>query len=309
MQFTVEDYLKAKRFGLRHAGRTLGEKSVDSYRVVCRIAESCVGKPITTFTEDDVDELLCIAQARGLAVSTINAMLTVGRGLWRWGIASGLAPTDRNPFENVVARPVKEKVPEILSEEEVQRIIKKLYAEEKRRHGKNWSLATSYVHKYVLMIKLMYYGGLRSEEARSLRRKDVHRDGVVIRGKGGNEYFVPLTEELCQELLTYIAEHPAETYVFVRETDYEYWGRDNSEKPLSRTAIYHALAQGAKLAGIKRRISPHSLRHSFATIVLERTGNLALTQDLMRHRDPRTTRRYAQIRKPYLLEAYRKLWC
>jgi site-specific recombinase XerD len=181
----------------------------------------------------------------------------------------------RFPFVKVLRRPYREidlvypkrpeRLPVILSEEEVARLIE--------------SATTSY-HRVILMT--LYGTGLRREELCRLKVTDVDSQRMVIhvrRGKGGRDRDVPLSPRLLEVLRAYWKWRKPKTYLFP-----SYYG-SRQEKPISSHMVWYAVSEAARRAGIQKKVSAHLLRHSWATHLLERGTDLKTIQVLLGHVD------------------------
>ena len=139
-------------------------------------------------------------------------------------------------------------------------------------------------HRLVLMF--LYYGGLRLGECRNIRWEDIDFERGMVsvkQGKGGKDRGVFLHPRLSEALK---ASGPREGgYVFVSQRG----GRYN------KRTIQEIVKQASKKAGIKKKVSPHTLRHSFATHLLEGGADIRYIQELLGHKDLRTTQVYTHI--------------
>jgi site-specific recombinase XerD len=135
-----------------------------------------------------------------------------------------------------------------------------------------------------------YAGGLRIGEACRLQRRDIDSARMLIHvrlGKGGKDRFVMLSEQLLLLLRAYCkAVRPQGEWLFP--------GR-KAEMPISHSAVEKALATAARKAGLEKRVTPHLLRHSFATHLLEAGTDIRVIQVLLGHTSIRTTARYTQV--------------
>jgi len=143
--------------------------------------------------------------------------------------------------------------------------------------------------KYRVLFTTVYATGLRISEACRLQTADVDAQRGVIHvryGKGGKERLVTLSDKLLQTLRAYWrAERPPGPYLFVTA----------SGRPADANVARTALRRAAESAGISKRVTPHTLRHSFATHLLERGTDVRVIQVLLGHSSLRTTTRYARV--------------
>ncbi len=154
------------------------------------------------------------------------------------------------------------------------------------------------------MFELMYAGGMRVSEVCSLSIEQLLMDDdlILVRGKGNKERIVPLGGEAKRWLIEYL-EHGRpglrkgyynEGIVFL----------NNRGKPLQRKGIWFILKQLAEKAGLKKAVSPHTFRHSFATHLLEGGADLRIVQEMLGHVDISTTQIYTHLDSSYLKEVH-----
>jgi integrase/recombinase XerD len=144
--------------------------------------------------------------------------------------------------------------------------------------------------KYRAVLMTTYGAGLRICEACALRMEDIDSKRMLIRvqdGKGGNQRYAILAERLLVALRAYYRhKRPAGPYLFPGKSP---------DEPLSKDSVRKVLSGAVRKAGIKKRVTPHILRHSFATHLLESGTDIRVIQVLLGHRSIRTTTQYAQV--------------
>jgi integrase/recombinase XerD len=173
-----------------------------------------------------------------------------------------------------------ERLPVILSEEEVARLIE--------------SASTSY-HRVILMT--LYGTGLRREELCRLKVTDVDSQRMVLhvrQGKGNKDRDVTLSPRLLEVLRAYWKWRKPKTYLF--PSPY----RSRTERPIDSKTVWHAVRKAAQRAGIQKKVSPHLLRHSWATHLLERGTDLKTIQMLLGHFDLEATTIYLHLSQRHL---------
>ena len=273
----IESYLNAKRIGQRHAGQRASEKTLETYHESLSRAERALNKPILEATEQDVDNMLAYFENKGLSASTINLTLAACNGYFKWAVGNKLVA--ENPFEGIVGVKGESREPKILTEEEAKSII-----------------AATQMHKYKLLFSLLFYGCLRVNEVLTLRTRDVHEDGIVVRGKGDKDRFVNLPKHVLKKLHAFIGNYERE-YVFER------W---NSE-PIRYEAVFNVFKHAVEKAGMRRSdVRIHNMRHSGSTILYQRTKDIVATNKHIGHADIRTTMKYVKMGKEDVTNAYRK---
>ena len=144
----------------------------------------------------------------------------------------------------------------------------------------------------------MYYAGMRFQEVAALRRRDVHDTHIRVMGKGSKERLIPISPGLRKALDGY-----SESVVTV-DTDLVFPSPVTGRQI---TTIKSAMRLAKKRAGIDRRITPHMLRHAFATHLLERGGDLRSIQMLLGHADISTTQIYTNVAIPHLANTINRL--
>jgi site-specific recombinase XerD len=159
--------------------------------------------------------------------------------------------------------------------------------------------------------------GVRSAELVDLRRRDMDYvdQGVWVKGKGKKTRFVPVNNETWRVILAYLEQRQddelmtnlASLPLFCR---HDKRAGTQTRLPLTTRAIRYIIHDLAEEAGIleKFNLTPHTLRHYFATLFQKEQGNLAVTQDILGHRSPITTRRYAETNKEQIIEAYGQVY-
>jgi len=193
-------------------------------------------------------------------------------------------------FVKVLRRPYREidlvypkrpeRLPIILSEEEVGRLIE--------------SASTSY-HRVILMT--LYGAGLRREELCRLKVEDVDSRRMVIhvrQGKGNKDRDVTLSPRLLEVLRAYWKWRKPKTYLFPSLY------RKRPEQPIDSKTVWYAVREASRRAGIKKKVSPHLLRHSWATHLLERGTDLKTIQVLLGHVDLEATTIYLHLSQRHM---------
>ena len=149
---------------------------------------------------------------------------------------------------------------------------------------------------YAILVTL-YSTGLRRAELSRLRVTDIDSERMVIhvhQGKGNRDRDVPLAPKLLETLRTYWRWKKPRTWLFPRE------GRADADQPISPKSVYFAVQQAAKRAGLQKPVSPHTLRHSWATHLLESGADLRTIQMLLGHADLEHTMVYLHMSQRHL---------
>ena len=202
--------------------------------------------------------------------------------------------TDHDPMQHIDSPKKQQKLPDTLSLSEVERLIETPDTKE----------VLGIRDRAIL--EVMYATGLRVSELIGLQLKDLHLSMGLLQttGKGDKERIVPLGDLAIQWIETYLEEarpfltrkHPEESHLFV----------NNHGKQLSRQGIWKNLKALVRKAGITKNVTPHTLRHSFATHLLENGADLRTVQELLGHADISTTQIYTHITKKRMTEVYKQ---
>lgn len=138
------------------------------------------------------------------------------------------------------------------------------------------------------ILELLYATGMRVSELTSLKISDLSDGFVKVLGKGKKERLIPVGKRALQAVDHYLVE-------FRKDSPEPALFLSNKGLPMRREGVWERIQYYAKKAGIQKRVSPHVLRHSFATHLLERGADLRLIQEMLGHEDIRTTDRYTHV--------------
>lgn len=235
-------------------------------------------KALAALGEKDLLQVLAQLKRRGLAESSIQRVIACYKGFFRFLKKEGVIAQDIALW--LEAPKIWKKVPEVLSEQEVELLLGA-----SRQHS---LLAAA-------LLTFLYATGLRVSEACSLQLQDVGDEGVRVKGKGGKERFVPIARASLAILDEYLAHRKdqEQNALFVTR-----------KGPISRSGVWQMIKEVAKSAGIAKSISPHTLRHCFATHLLERGADLRIIQEMLGHSSIATTDRYTHISNQRIIELF-----
>lgn len=227
----------------------------------------------------------------GLASSSIRRAQSALRTYYGFLLAEGVVEAD--PTERLESPTLGRRLPDCLSHDEVERLLdapdpdQRLYWRDRA------------------VLELLYATGMRVSELSELPLRAVdHDEGfVTVFGKGSKERLVPVGEPALRALGRYLRDVRPEldrgrgqgrVFLNARGT------------PLSRMAVWTLVRTSARRAGITRKVSPHTLRHTFATHLLEGGADLVAVQELLGHADISTTQIYTHVDREYLRDVHRK---
>ena len=226
---------------------------------------------------EDIKEYL--ARSSGRSTRSQARLLSSLRSFYNWMVMEGLVKD--NPCDRVDMPKLGRYLPDVLSEEEVFRII----------DGVN--LDSWQGRRDRAILEVLYGCGIRVSEAVDLRISGLYfKDGFVrVIGKGNKERLVPLNDVAAEALQKYLEMRP--TPACASMDDVVFLNRFG--KPLSRQSMFKMVKVQALLADVRKEISPHTFRHSFATHLVEHGADLRVVQEMLGHESVTTTEIYTHI--------------
>ncbi|MDH3733054.1 MAG: site-specific tyrosine recombinase XerD [Gemmatimonadota bacterium] len=275
--------------------RALSDRTVEAYvRDVGAMAERLhgagAGSPQAVGYEHLRDHVAALSEA-GRAPATVSRAVSSIRGYFRFLIEENVLEID--PSELLETPRARRSLPDVLDVDEIERILAAVTLDRKAAFRDR------------AILEVLYGCGLRVSELCGLRTRDADLENGLVRvlGKGSKERFVPLGSDARHALRRYLREtRPrldkggSEGRVFL----------NRSGRPLSRMGVWKILRQYVERAGITRRVTPHTMRHSFATHLLEGGADLASVQEMLGHADISTTEIYTHVDRTHLRQVHRE---
>ncbi len=240
-------------------------------------------------TRQDVQGFIASLRRRGLAPSSIARHVSAVRIFHRFLIGEGLATAD--PTEHVSVPKQPRRLPVVLSRQEITALM------ELPDHTTSLGLRDRAI------LEFMYATGLRASELLDFRRPDLLFDSGLARifGKGGKERLVPVGRQAINVIRNYL--HKVRP-VLASPDSGEILFLNARGRRLSRMGLWKILDTYVELAGIEKKVSPHTMRHSFATHLLEGGADLRAVQEMLGHVDIATTQIYTHVDREYLRDMY-----
>lgn len=274
----------------------LSEKTRQAYRSdLGGLAQWLLAQPgaplLATARRSDLLAWLSGGLAGGLKASTAARKLSGVRRFYRFLLREGLISQD--PTLRIDSPRLTRPLPDTLTEAEVDALLAEPDPE------------VPLELRDKAMLEILYGCGLRVTELTSLRVDQVNlRQGVVrITGKGDKDRLVPLGEEAIDWLLRYMKDARAEL-LKGRACDDLFPG--NQPKAMTRQTFWHRIRHYTLRTGINKHLSPHTLRHAFATHLLNHGADLRVVQMLLGHADLSTTQIYTHVARQRLQELHRQ---
>ncbi|MCU0625871.1 MAG: tyrosine recombinase [Gemmatimonadaceae bacterium] len=226
----------------------------------------------------------------GLAPASIARMVSALRGYYRFLVAEQLAQAD--PAELLETPRKWRTLPDVLAPTDVERLIGAITLDE------------PLAFRDRALLEVAYGAGLRVSEWITLGLGDVHVDERLVRviGKGNKERLVPLGRSAVTAVAVYLRELRPR---LVREPHGTLFVNARGT-PLTRMGAWKILRKYVEAAGIALHVTPHTLRHSFATHLLEGGADLRAVQEMLGHADIGTTQLYTHIDRTYLQHVHRQ---
>jgi len=286
----VKEYLYFLDVEKGLAKNTLESYGRDLKSFFCFLSNSNCTNP-TNVSRTDIVSYLLHLQNNGKAVSTISRNLASIRSFYHFLIEEQVVKKD--PCSDLESPRQEKKLPEILTISEVDLLLSQ----------PNQLEVTGIRDK--AMLEVIYATGIRVSELVSLNKVDINIDSGYLRcrGKGNKERIVPLGKIAVKNLYYYLEKSRPK---LVKIESEEAFFVNHHGKRLTRQGFWKIIKKYAELAKIKRKITPHTLRHSFATHLLENGADLRSVQEMLGHADISTTQIYTHITRKKLRGVYEK---
>ena len=279
------------------AERGASANTLEAYgRDVEEFLTYCGGLALKEISRDDVGDFVQYLGRVGRSPKTVARKLSAVREFFKFLYTE--KDIKDNPAADVLTPKQEKPLPKFLSEDEIKRLI----AEAKECSGPKGRQMTA-------MLELMYASGLRVSELVSLPENCINFDRrqVFVRGKGSKERVVPVAPAAIQAVFDYLEQRDC----FIREGRRSIWlfpSKSSRSGHISRDTFFKRLKELAVKAGIyPSRVTPHVLRHSFATHLLNHNADLRSVQKMLGHESINTTEIYTHILSDKLLETVQKL--
>lgn len=222
----------------------------------------------------------------GLSATTQSRMVSGIRSFYKYLLLEDKIESD--PSELLETPKIGRKLPDTLSNEEVETMIESI------------DLSKPEGERNRAILETLYGSGLRVSELTELKISNIYFNEGFMRivGKGSKERLVPLGGIASKRILAYLKEIRVHADIKKGSEDHVFLNRRGSS--LSRVMVFNIVKEAAAKARIKKNISPHTLRHSFATELIQRGADLRAVQDMLGHESITTTEIYTHLNRDYL---------
>ena len=265
--------------------RRLSDNTIDSYGENLLLISNNLKKNLISLNNNEIRTFLLNTSA---TARTKAHYLTVLNSFYKY-----LVFTDKlknNPCYGIKSPKLEKKLPTYLTNEEIDKLL-------------NMRLTKPVDYRNKAMLELIYATGARISEITNLELNQIDYDECVIRvtGKGKKERIIPFGDASSKALKEYIENY--RVFLIKNDTCNYVFINKNGMK-ISRQMVFKILKSLAKKAGIEKEVSPHTLRHSFATNLLNNGADLRIIQELLGHENLETTEIYSHLQNKKIEEDY-----
>ncbi len=278
----IEEFIDYLRFEKKYS-----ENTISSYKRDLNKTNTYIKKDFAKLNKKDIQNYIQkISKSEN--ASSVSRCISTLKSFYRFLELNKY--TSLNPLTTITNPKTVKKLPKILSEEEIEKLL-------------DINLKTDFDYRNKAMLELMYSSGLRVSELINLNVNDIDLSNASVRifGKGSKERIIPLNDYAIDALNNYILNHRRSLF---KHGESNYLFLNNHGNKMTRQGFFKILEKIAKEKGIKSELSPHTLRHSFATHLLKHGADLRSIQELLGHSDISTTQIYTHITSERLQKNY-----
>ncbi len=297
MKEAIDSFINYLSVEKGYSGNTLAAYRNDLYQLADFVGQGVVPQEGSAATWSDLskDTLLSYMldlKERNYAPTTLSRKIAAARSFFTFMTAEGRVK--ENPTENVQSPRVGRALPKPISIGEVRRLL-----------GEPAKLDTLEARRDSAMLQLLYASGMRVSELISLDVSDVDTQGGYVRcfGKGRKERLVPIHENAARAVADYIDDTRPK---LLGGSDTEALFLNRRGLRLTRQGFWQKIKEYAQSAGLDSEITPHTLRHSFATHMLSGGADLRSVQELLGHANISTTQVYTHLTSEHIRRSYDK---
>jgi integrase/recombinase XerD len=266
---------------------TLGAYRADLLALTQRLTDR--GINLVAASKSDLLDYISWRVDGGAKPRSTARQLSSFRRFFRYLLREGVISED--PTAQIAMPKIGRSLPQSLTEEEVDSLLRAP------------NVAEPLGHRDRAMLELLYATGVRVSELINLKMSQMNLNQGVLRiiGKGDRERLIPLGDE-AQDWLREFIEGPRVEILLERQSDYLFPTRRGDR--MTRQAFWHIIKRYAKKAGVRKRLSPHTVRHAFATHLLNNGADLRVVQLLLGHSDVSTTQNYTHVARERLKDLH-----
>ena len=272
--------------------RSLSDNTIDSYlRDIQKLANFSEEKDLNELqiTKTEVKEFISEINKEGISARSQSRIISGIKAFYKYLILEDYLKV--NPTELIESPKIGMKLPDTLSIEEIDSLISAI------------DLSHPQGERNRAILEVLYSCGLRVSELTNLKLSNIRfKEGYVkVLGKGNKERFAPIGSSAIKFLNIYLKEIRNHQEIKKGSEDIVFLNRRGNK--LTRVMIFTIIKQLAEKIGMKKKISPHTFRHSFATHLIEGGADLRAIQEMLGHESITTTEIYTHLDREYLREA------
>lgn len=278
----IEEFIDYLRFERKYS-----ENTISSYKRDLNKMNIYIKKEFTKLNKKDIQNYIQ-KLSKEENTSSVSRCISTLKSFYKFLEINKY--TNSNPLTTITNPKTQKKLPKVLSEEEIDKLL-------------DINLNTNFDYRNKAMLELMYSSGLRVSELVNLKVNDIDlvNSSVRIFGKGSKERIIPLNDYATIALKNYILYYRTSLF---KHGENNYLFLNNHGNKMTRQGFFKILSKIAKEKNIKTELSPHTLRHSFATHLLKHGADLRSIQELLGHSDISTTQIYTHITEERLQKNY-----
>ena len=241
--------------------------------------------------QEHISKFITLLSRKGLAANTIARKLSSLRRFHKFLVIEGYCDID--PTSTLESPRQWRKLPTFLTQEEIKNLLKQP------------DLSAAQGLRDEAILEFLYATGVRISELIHTKRKDVLTEVELVRviGKGNKERIIPIGRAAIASVQKYLREARPK---LANENSEDVLFLNRRGRPFSRMGLWKILRKYVTQAGITKRVSPHTIRHSFATHLLEGGADLRAVQEMLGHTDISTTQIYTHLDREYLKQEHRE---
>ena len=287
----VEDYLRYSQVERGLSNNTITAYRQDLTSFICFLQkENLTSWPTQAV---DIDAFLAEQRDQKKATSSISRLITSLRKFYQWLVRQNIQKL--NPMLEIDSPKKRRTLPVALTVNEVNNLLEQ--PDTKKQLGL----------RDRALLETLYATGIRVSELINLKFTDLHEELKLVKvfGKGSKERLIPISEVALTWIDSYKEKVRDPLILKIgKNTDFIFLNSRGSS--LTRQAVWQIIKHYCKMAGIQKNVTPHTLRHTFATHLLENGADLRVVQEILGHSDISTTQIYTNLSQKHILQVYEK---
>ena len=287
----VEDYLRYSQVERGLSNNTITAYRQDLTSFICFLQkENLTSWPTQAV---DIDAFLAEQRDQKKATSSISRLITSLRKFYQWLVRQNIQKL--NPMLEIDSPKKRRTLPVALTVNEVNNLLEQ--PDTKKQLGL----------RDRALLETLYATGIRVSELINLKFTDLHEELKLVKvfGKGSKERLIPISEVALSWIDSYKEKVRDPLILKIgKNTDFIFLNSRGSS--LTRQAVWQIIKHYCKMAGIQKNVTPHTLRHTFATHLLENGADLRVVQEILGHSDISTTQIYTNLSQKHILQVYEK---